>query len=676
MVVLSAAIKGVSTEIIEAARLDGATERQIFFRVIVPIIKGSIITVVDDDRHRRAEDLRHRLRHDRRPLRRRRGRQSHVPRDVPVLQRRTRCGARNDAVHSGACRSCTSTYATSDDRRWKHDRNSSTRREGGRARQGLATAAAAQRTAAHQRSSRSASCGRSPRSGLLVTSFRDPLLIANSGWWTSLLNPFAPGQWTLSNYQQVLANARHGQRVPQQPDRDHPVDAHPDHDRSVRGVRVRVDPVPAVAASCSRSSLRLLVVPIQMSLIPILSRSTAVPACTARSWASGWRIPAFGLPLAIFLLYNFMSQLPRDLFESAAIDGASHSPDLHPDRRCRCRSRPSAHSRSSSSCGSGTTCSSRSIFLGVNADLRVMPTALFAMLGSIRRPVAAADRRRVHHHDVPLIVFLVLQRAFVTRDPGRLGQVTAERLMVAFAGTERSGRGGRRRSRSSAFAGVTLFRDHNVTSVEQVRALNASLQNAARPDARPLLIAADQEGGQLNALGDGPTAVRGRDGTGSRGRYRPESSASREPRPSSYVRWASTSTTCPCATSRRRPTTRRWAFDPSAIRRSCGRASMSPRTSRGLQAEGVAAAASSTFRVSARRRPTHITASRSWTRRSSSCDRARARSVPSGDRGRRDAWSWPGTSRCPSLTGDSELPASLARSVLTDLLRDELGFAA
>ncbi len=45
MVVLSAAIKGVSVEIIEAARLDGASERQIFFRVIVPIIKGSIITV-------------------------------------------------------------------------------------------------------------------------------------------------------------------------------------------------------------------------------------------------------------------------------------------------------------------------------------------------------------------------------------------------------------------------------------------------------------------------------------------------------------------------------------------------------------------------------------------------------------------------------------------------------
>lgn len=45
MVVLSAAIKGVSVEVIEAARLDGASERQLFLRVIVPIIKGSIITV-------------------------------------------------------------------------------------------------------------------------------------------------------------------------------------------------------------------------------------------------------------------------------------------------------------------------------------------------------------------------------------------------------------------------------------------------------------------------------------------------------------------------------------------------------------------------------------------------------------------------------------------------------
>ncbi len=45
MVVFSAAIKGVSGEVIEAARLDGASERQVFVRVIVPMIRGSIVTV-------------------------------------------------------------------------------------------------------------------------------------------------------------------------------------------------------------------------------------------------------------------------------------------------------------------------------------------------------------------------------------------------------------------------------------------------------------------------------------------------------------------------------------------------------------------------------------------------------------------------------------------------------
>jgi alpha-glucoside transport system permease protein len=45
MVVLSAAIKGVPSELLEAARLDGANERQVFLGVIVPMIRGSIITV-------------------------------------------------------------------------------------------------------------------------------------------------------------------------------------------------------------------------------------------------------------------------------------------------------------------------------------------------------------------------------------------------------------------------------------------------------------------------------------------------------------------------------------------------------------------------------------------------------------------------------------------------------
>jgi alpha-glucoside transport system permease protein len=45
MVILSSAIKGIPSELLEAARIDGATEIQAFFRITVPYIKGTLITV-------------------------------------------------------------------------------------------------------------------------------------------------------------------------------------------------------------------------------------------------------------------------------------------------------------------------------------------------------------------------------------------------------------------------------------------------------------------------------------------------------------------------------------------------------------------------------------------------------------------------------------------------------
>jgi alpha-glucoside transport system permease protein len=45
MVLFSAALKGIPEELIEAARIDGATEVQIFFRIMIPYILGTIITV-------------------------------------------------------------------------------------------------------------------------------------------------------------------------------------------------------------------------------------------------------------------------------------------------------------------------------------------------------------------------------------------------------------------------------------------------------------------------------------------------------------------------------------------------------------------------------------------------------------------------------------------------------
>lgn len=73
----------------------------------------------------------------------------------------------------------------------------------------------------------------------------------------------------------------------------------------------------------------LLVVPLQMSLIPLLSLyngiAQAFGAADGKTYLGIWLAhTAFGLPLAIYLLRNYMSGLPREIMESARIDGASH----------------------------------------------------------------------------------------------------------------------------------------------------------------------------------------------------------------------------------------------------------------------------------------------------------------------------------------------------------------
>jgi len=45
MVIISSAIKGISSEVLEAARVDGANEFQVFFRIIIPSIQGTLLTV-------------------------------------------------------------------------------------------------------------------------------------------------------------------------------------------------------------------------------------------------------------------------------------------------------------------------------------------------------------------------------------------------------------------------------------------------------------------------------------------------------------------------------------------------------------------------------------------------------------------------------------------------------
>jgi len=66
----------------------------------------------------------------------------------------------------------------------------------------------------------------------------------------------------------------------------------------------------------------LLVVPLQIALIPILRDFTrwGITGTFLCMWMAH---TGFGLPLAVYLMYNYISTLPRDIFESAYLDGAT-----------------------------------------------------------------------------------------------------------------------------------------------------------------------------------------------------------------------------------------------------------------------------------------------------------------------------------------------------------------
>ena len=71
-----------------------------------------------------------------------------------------------------------------------------------------------------------------------------------------------------------------------------------------------------------------LVVPLQMSLIPLLRMYNGIGeifGMDAKSYLGIWLAhTGFGLPLAIYLLRNYIGSLPRELMESAKVDGATH----------------------------------------------------------------------------------------------------------------------------------------------------------------------------------------------------------------------------------------------------------------------------------------------------------------------------------------------------------------
>jgi alpha-glucoside transport system permease protein len=160
-----------------------------------------------------------------------------------------------------------------------------------------------------------------PTVGLFISSLRSANDIDSTGWWTTLLHPFET-TWTLANYTEVLEasgmlNAFINSLIVTIP---------------ATVIPITLAAFAAYAFAWMRFPGRgflfavvvgLLVVPIQMTLVPLLQayNQTGLTGTFLGIWLAH---TGFGLPLAIYLLYNYISQLPKDLFESAFIDGASH----------------------------------------------------------------------------------------------------------------------------------------------------------------------------------------------------------------------------------------------------------------------------------------------------------------------------------------------------------------
>jgi alpha-glucoside transport system permease protein len=250
-----------------------------------------------------------------------------------------------------------------------------------------------------------------PTVGLLVTSVRTPALVTKTGWWDSLLHIFDPGQWTLSNYQTVLDSSNMGNAFLNSLIVTIPATVIPITIAAFAAYAFAWIPFPGRGILFT-IVIALLVVPIQMSLIPIL-RDVYAPLGLYGTFLGIWLAhTGFGLPLAIFLLYNFISQLPRDLFESAAIDGASHFQTFI--RIVLPLSIPALGAFAIFQfLWVWNDLLVALVFLGPGANVQVMPTALYQLIGARGAQWHFLTAGAFLTMIVPLAVFLLLQRAFV-----------------------------------------------------------------------------------------------------------------------------------------------------------------------------------------------------------------------------------------------------------------------
>jgi len=168
-----------------------------------------------------------------------------------------------------------------------------------------------------------------PTFGLFVTSFRPAAKQVgprSDGWW----NAFTDWQFTLKNYADVL--------VPAGSQSANLSQYFVNSIAIVIPVTIFVLVLASMAAYVfawgkfkGRDGLfifvfALQIIPLQMALIPLLQFFTQTLQLPAGSYAQLWIAHTmFGLPLGIFLLHNFISEIPGEVIEAARVDGAGHS---------------------------------------------------------------------------------------------------------------------------------------------------------------------------------------------------------------------------------------------------------------------------------------------------------------------------------------------------------------
>ncbi len=249
-----------------------------------------------------------------------------------------------------------------------------------------------------------------PTVGMFVSSFRTANEIRTTGWWTALIHPFEISQWTLENYVTVL-NA------------DGMLNAF--INSLIITIPATVIPITLAAfAAYAFAWMRfpgrdwlfavvvgLLVVPLQMALIPVLRLYTDLElnGTFLGTWLAH---TGFGLPLAIYLLYSYISQLPTELFESAFIDGASHFTAF--TRLVLPLSVPAIASFAIFQfLWVWNDLLVALVFLGTNPDVAIVTARLSAMVGTKGEAWHLLTAGAFLTMIIPLIVFFSLQRYFV-----------------------------------------------------------------------------------------------------------------------------------------------------------------------------------------------------------------------------------------------------------------------